>query len=361
MLLRTTLFSLALLAHAPAPGAGGSGLGLPSLGDRPPSSEDTALISLGRQLFFDKTLSADGTISCSSCHVPERAFADGRSLAQGIRRQQTTRNSPSLLNVRFNTSQFWDGRRGSLEEQALDPIFNPREHGLRDSDDLLQRIRESPRYVAGFKAAFRVDSKSIDERHVARALASFEKTLIAGDSPFDRYYYGAQSSSLSASAERGLRLFTGAAGCDACHTIGRAASLFTDQKFHSINIGTPKIAPRLADLTSRLVESRNRGGRLDSEVLSDEDLSELGRFVVTLQPADIGKFKTPSLRNVALTAPYMHDGSIATLEEAVDRELYGRGADAGRALILTPAEKSDLITFLQALTSRRAVESFPAD
>jgi len=350
-LLSRILFGVGMLLALTAHSAEDGRLGLPQTMERVLTREDQARIDLGRQLFFDKALSADGTVSCSTCHAPERAFSDGLALAKGVRRQKATRNAPSLLNASFNSSQFWDGRRDSLEEQALDPFFNPREHGLRDREDLLNRVRSSTRYSEGFRAAFQVDSKSIDERHIGEALASFERTLIAGDSPFDRYYYGKQPSALSADAERGLRLFKGAAGCASCHTISKAASLFTDQEFHSINIGMQRIAPRLADLTAKLVASRSRGDRLDSEILSDEDLSELGRFAVTLQPADIGKFKTPSLRNVALTAPYMHDGSIATLEEAIDRELYVRGVDGGRPLILTPAEKSDLVKFLHALTS----------
>jgi len=326
-------------------------LGLPSPVAIIAKPEDAARIALGRRLFFDKRLSVDGLISCSSCHDPVKAYADGRAFAQGVRGRRTTRNAPSLLNVAFNTSQFWDGRRLSLEDQALDPLLNPREHGLSDARDLLVRIRADAGYVNSFRSAFHVGPADITPSQVAQAIASFERSLLAGNSPFDRYFYAKERSALSAEAERGFSVFTGAAGCTSCHTIGESAALFTDQEFHNVNISIQKLAPRLADLTSKLVEGRRRGSQLDSEVLTDEDLSELGRFVVTLQPSDIGKFKTPSLRNVAFTAPYMHDGSVPTLDAAVDAELYRRGIDAGRPLVITPAERADLVEFLKALNS----------
>jgi len=171
---------------------------------------------------------------------------------------------------------------------------------------------------------------------------------------FDRYQYGQDSKALSAGAQRGLALFRGRAKCSDCHVIGKDYALFTDNDFHSVNIGLQRIAPRLAELTTRLVKARQVGASLDQTVLSEEDLAELGRFAVTLKPADIGKFRTPSLRNVALTAPYMHDGSVATLEAAVEMELYNRGTDMGRPLILTPQERSDLVALLQSLSSPSA-------
>jgi cytochrome c peroxidase len=293
-------------------------------------------------------------ISCSSCHQPEHAFSDSRASAQGIDKREGTRNTPSLLNVAFNTSLFWDGRRASLETQALDPLINPLEHGLRDSQALLAIIQADPRYVTEFRAAFPGNGISIQVNQVAQAIACFERTLIAGDSPFDRYYFGHDEHALSLSAQRGLNLFQHAAQCSSCHTIGLTEALFTDNAFHSLGIGMQRIAPMLPELTKRVVASRQSGISIDRVILSDRDIAELGRFVVTLSPVDIGTFRTPSLRNVDLTAPYMHDGSVATLQEAVERELYFRGSHAGRPLILTPAEKSDLVEFLKALTSPNA-------
>ena len=256
----------------------------------------------------------------------------------------------------FNTSQFWDGRRPSLETQALDPLVNPREQGFSSYEALLVFLKSDPTYVDLFRTAFSLESADIRIEHIAQALASFEQTLVAGDSAFDRYRFGGDTKALSASAQRGLALFEGRARCDSCHTIGKNYALFTDNDFHSVNIGLQRIAPRLAEVTTRLVKARQAGVSLDQTVLSEDDLAELGRFAVTLKPADIGKFRTPTLRNIALTSPYMHDGSIATLPDAIETELYNRGTEFGRPLILTPQEKSDLLEFLNALTSPSATK-----
>jgi len=299
-------------------------------------------------------LSSDGSISCASCHQPKQAFTDGRALAQGVGKKIGTRNTPTVLNAAFNTSQFWDGRRATLETQALDPIVNPREHGLKDHTALLNFLRRDASYAAGFRKAFNITPKEMRTEHVSQAIASYERTLIVGDTPFDRYAFKGDKSSLSPSAERGLSLFKGAAQCASCHTIDKNDALLTDNQFHSLSVGLMRIQPRLPMLTTRLVQASKHEGNLDQAVLSDEDIAELGRFALTLKPTDIGKFRTPSLRNVALTAPYMHDGSIATLEEAVEQEIYYRSAETGRPLILTPAEKVDLVEFLKALTSPTA-------
>lgn len=325
-------------------------LGLPPVpipGDNPQTLEK---IALGRALFDDKRLSADGKVSCSTCHQPDRAFADGRTVAQGIQQRAGTRNTPTLINSAYLTSLFWDGRRESLEEQAADPLVNPVEHALGSHDELLATVRTDAVYAAGFHAAFGVGPESIGIEHVVKALAAFERTLVAGDSPFDRYQYGGDSSALSAAQLRGLGLFAGRARCTTCHTLGNEHALLTDQEFHTIGIGQARVQPRLADRTTRLV--RLSRAERDRSILSDPEVAELGRFAVTLKPADIGRFRTPSLRNAALTAPYMHDGSVPTLAEAVEREVYYRSLEAGRPLVLTPREKADLVAFLQALTSR---------
>jgi cytochrome c peroxidase len=328
-----------------------STLGLPPLGGPRSSPPSAAKIALGKKIFFDQRLSADGSISCSSCHKPELAFTDGQAVAEGIGHRLGTRNAPTLLNVAYNTTFFWDGRRDSLESQALDPLINPREHGFKSYEPLLALLRSDREYGSAFRSAFSINSGSIGMEHVGQALAAFERTLVAGNSPFDRYQYGGDERALSDSAKHGLSLFQGVARCATCHTIGKQSALFTDNEFHSVNVGLQKIAPRLADLTTKLVAARQSGASLDETVLSQDDLAELGRFAVTLKPTDIGKFRTPGLRNVALTGPYMHDGSVATLRDAVEIELYNRGTDSGRPLILTPIEKSDLVSFLEALTS----------
>jgi cytochrome c peroxidase len=355
-----TLTSVSLLVAPVKVGAADSLLlGLPPLSIPADNPMTPAKIELGKTLFFDKRLSADGSISCASCHQPELAFTDGKALAEGVDKRKGTRNTPTILNAAFNTSRFWDGRRPSLETQALDPFINPREHGLKSHDALLTFLRQDMNYVKSFQAVFQVAPEAIRAEHVERALAAFQRTLIVGDSPFDRYMFKGEKNALSPSAERGLRLFKGPAQCIQCHTINEKSALFTDNRFHSLNVGWKNLEKKLASVTARLAQAKERGDSLDETVLSDEDIAELGLFVVTLKPADIGKFRTPSLRNVALTAPYMHDGSIATLEDAVEWEIYYRtrsndAKDVVPPLVLTPDEKADLVEFLKALTSPTA-------
>jgi cytochrome c peroxidase len=310
-------------------------------------------VSLGRRLFFDTRLSADGTISCAHCHQPQRAFTDGLPVARGIKDQLGTRNTPSLWNVAFATSEFWDGRRLTLEQQAADPFTNSREHGLRNRDALLGLIRNDPQYRQAFERAFSLTVSKISVETVASALAAFERTLLSGDSPFDRYLYGNDPSAMSRSAIRGLELFRGRAQCATCHTIGEKFALLTDNTFHNEGVGLTNLLPRLSEIATRVYNTPS--DRLDQLIADDRTVAALGRFVVTKQPKDVGEFKTPSLRNVALTAPYMHDGSIATLAEAVDFEVYYRGTQMNAPLILTPQERRDLLEFLKSLTSPTAL------
>jgi cytochrome c peroxidase len=249
-------------------------------------------------------------------------------------------------------SQFWDGRRATLEEQALDPLLNPREHGIVDQAALLSIVRTDDRYRAEFQSAFDIGAEEISAGHIATALAAFEHTLISDSAAFDRYYYQDRKDALSAAAVRGLNLFRGRARCVTCHAMDGPRSQFTDHQFHSLGISLDAVSPRLAEVTQRVAGAD--ASTLDRLTSEDPDVAALGRFVVTKEPRDIGKFRTPSLRNVALTSPYMHDGSVATLEAALDSEIYYRSLEANRPLILTPAEKSDLIAFMNALTSSNA-------
>lgn len=340
-------------------------LGLPSLPVPADNPQIPEKIALGKKLFFDKRLSADGSVSCSTCHDPNQAFTDGLPVAEGVRKQKGTRNTPTLINAAFSTSQFWDGRRDSLEEQAHDPFVNAVEHGLPDHRSIVNFIKRDPDYAQQFKNVFAVRPEAIGIHHMAQALASYERTLIAGDSDFDRYEYGADKNALSVAAQRGLDIFRKQAGCAECHTVETSHALFTDHQFHSAGVGMQRIQSRLAEITTRALKAKGEpvtelhtSGRtishsVDETILTDAEISELGRFNVTSRPGDIGRFKTPTLRNIALTAPYMHDGSLKTLEDVVEVELYTRGNAANRPLILTPTEKNDLIEFLKSLTSAR--------
>jgi cytochrome c peroxidase len=320
-------------------------LGLPPVGQSPSKQH----LAVGKRLFFDMRLSGNGSVSCGTCHQPDKAFADGKPVAEGIKSQKGTRNTPSIINSAFLTSFFWDGRRTSLVDQAKDPFVNPVEHGLASHDELVQIVGQDPDYQKAFQT---VSGKEhpIALEQVAEAIAAYVGSLVSGNSAFDRYYYGRDRSALSSEARLGLELFRGKARCDTCHVIGTDGAIFTDGQFHRLGIGSARIEEKLGQLTTAAIEQSQQG--LDHRILGDPDMAELGRFLVTHDPKDIGKFKTPSLRNVALTAPYMHDGSVPTLEAAVDRELYYRSFESARPILLSPREKAALVEFLRALSSR---------
>jgi cytochrome c peroxidase len=272
-----------------------------------------AKIALGRRLFFDTWLSVDRTLACASCHQPAHAYSDTVAQSRGVQAQQTIRNAPAILNRAYGKAFFWDGRAGSLEETVIQPIQNPREMGLRISD-LVERLRGDSGYRRVFAEEF---PDTITGTNIARALASYVRSLRSGASPYDRYMNGDRAA-LSLEAQEGLRLFTGRANCAVCHV----GSIFTDEQFHNTGVSS---------------------GR------------DPGRRAITNRAEDDGKFKVPSLRNVAHTAPYMHDGSMATLDAVID--FYDRGGvrnpslDAElHALHLTVDEKRALIAFLRSLS-----------
>jgi cytochrome c peroxidase len=313
---------------------------------------EPARVELGRALFFESRLSADGTVSCASCHQPARAFTDGRATSQGTRGRTSSRNTPSLLDVSRNTPLFWDGRGRALRDHAADALLNPLEHGLESFDEVRHAIAGAPKLGALFVAAFGKEPGTAEPGEIAEALAAFLETLTAGDSAFDRYFTRKERHALSPAAARGLELFRGRAACSSCHTIGESAAPLSDRQFHSLGVGRERIERRLPELVKRLQAVDPK--KLGHAVLADPALGALGRFAVTRKPADVGKFRTPSLRNVALTAPYMHDGSVATLEEAIELELYYRTFASGRPITLSIEEKADLLEFLKSLTSSAA-------
>jgi len=326
----------------------GTHLGLPSV-PFVDAEDIPAKAELGRMLFFDQRLSANGRVSCVSCHVPEFAFTDGRARSRGINDSvEGTRNAPSLLNLAWQGSFFWDGRVPTLESQVLEPLFSPVEHGLSGSEDLLKRIRQYKSYEDGFSAAFSVLPHQISQHHVASALATYLRGLVSADSRADRYMYGADSSALTRTEIEGLNLFVGRAGCATCHKVDTEAALYTDNQFHALPVSFAQFPNKLPIVIERI--SNASEVELAMMIQTDPEVAALGRFAVTKVPAHIGAFRTPSLRNVAVTAPYMHDGSIGSLESAVEQEIYYRGLVDGRPLILTLEEKLALVDFLKALT-----------
>jgi cytochrome c peroxidase len=267
-----------------------------------------------------------------------------------------------VANAAFFTSMFWDGRSPSLEDQAQHPIVNPVEMGLGNHDPVLAIVRTDPDYVTAFRTVFGKEPAAVAMDDVQKAIASFERTLVFGDSPFDRYYFGGEKQALNEAQLRGFKLFQEKGRCVSCHTIEQNYALFTDNRFHNIGVGVNKIQPEAPTLISSFLTAKAAGIDVDKAVLTNPKTSELGRFAITELFDDIGGFKTSTLRNVALTAPFMHDGSLATLRDVVVHYNNGGVTKAGdpvndflsggiKPLNLTDAEVDDLVAFLEALTS----------
>ena len=316
-----------------------------------------AKVELGRQLFFDSRLSADSSVSCATCHDPKHAFVDGRKTAIGIANRKGTRNTPTILNAMFNSTMFWDGRAVSLEEQAIQPLVNPDEMGNSSHDQVVKRIAALPEYAAQFEHVF---GKAVTIDSLAKAIAAYERTLVSANAPLDRFLAGDRNA-MSEPAQRGFTLFRSKARCTVCHNINASFPFLTDGNYRNTGV-----AANFAgfDALSRLAitahaDHSGAPETLDpgrKELAKHEGAAELGRFLVSDNALDIGAFRTPSLRNVELTAPYFHDGSAATLADVI--RFYNQGGNANtnrdwelQAISLTEAEQKDLIEFLKCLTS----------
>jgi cytochrome c peroxidase len=307
-------------------------LGAQQAGRRPPvpipptNPQTAAKVQLGAQLYFDPRLSADRTISCASCHEPSTAWANHNQTDTGIKGQVGTRNSGTILDAAYMNFQFWDGRATSLEEQALGPIHNPIEMG-ETLENVVHKLNLIPGYLTQFHVVFGTD---VTEDGIAKAIAAFERTVVTGPSPYDRYVAG-ETTALSAAAQRGMAVFSGKGRCVLCH----GGPMLSDQSFHNLGVGMSREKP------------------------------DMGREAVTKNPQDRGRFKTPTLRNVALTWPYFHDGSARSLDDVL--EFYDRGGQPNgnldsvvRPLRLTDGEQADLKAFLEALTGTLPAIAKPA-
>ena len=282
--------------------------------DNPVTAEK---VKLGKKLFAEKLLSRNRSLACKGCHQPKKAFTDGRAKAVGVYGRRGNRSVPTLVNRAYGRAFFWDGRTSTLEEQVTKPIESESEMDMT-LDEVVERLQRKKRYRKLFQQAF---GREVNGEDLARALASYIRTIYSGDSPFDRYIYGDRNA-LSARQRRGLRIFRGKGNCTACH-IGPT---FTDEEFHNTGVAW-------------------RDGELQDE----------GRFAITGEPNHKGAFKTPTLREVARTAPYMHDGSLASLQDVID--FYSDGGHKNpnrdpeiRPLKLTKEEKTELLAFLKSLT-----------
>ena len=365
---KQSLFTLlAILITAPALGAGL--LGLPPVPVPEDNPQTPAKIALGNKLFHDKRFSSDGTVSCATCHDAAKAFTDSPlSVSEGIVNPQGTgkltgtRNAPTVVNAAYFPLLFWDGRSPSLEDQSQHPFVNPVEMGLKNHEPILKIVRTDPDYVKAFKEVFDKTGEQITLQEVIKAIASFERTLVAGDSPFDRYYFGGDKNAMTPAQIQGFAVFLNEGRCVSCHTIEQNQALFTDGRFHNIGIGINRIQQEVPSLAGAFLKAKAEGVDVDVAVLSDRKTSELGRFAVTETLDELGAFKTPTLRNVALTAPYMHDGSLKTLKEVVTHYNNGGVTQKGdrvndylsggiRPLQLSEQQIDDLVAFMEALTS----------
>jgi cytochrome c peroxidase len=330
--MRGAIIALALASAAAAQNSAPAALlpapaGLPVLPVPADNPQSPAKIRLGERLFFETRLSGDGSVSCASCHDPQHGFARPEPLAVGIRGQKASRNAPSLLNRAYGTSMFWDGRASSLEEQALQPIQNKLEMD-NTMDRVLRDLRQDVTYLEAFAKVFDPSGAAapstdtaITIAHVAQAIASFERTLLAGNSPVDQFQ-GGRHEALTAAERRGMWVFEGRGKCWQCHS----GPNYTDEAFHNTGYG--------------------HGNR-------DRDP---GRFAATGKEEDRFRFKTPTLRGLVHTAPYMHDGGLATLEKVV--AFYAVGGEPNdphldprmEAMYLEDQEQADLVAFLEALS-----------
>lgn len=360
---RSRFLSLALPLLAASTAFAAPPLGLPAIPVPADNPMTEARIALGDKLFHDQRFSATGDVSCSTCHDRAKAFTDSPLMvSEGIRKLTGTRNAPTVANAAFFTSQFWDGRSPSLEDQAQHPFVNPVEMALPSHEPILAIVRTDPEYVRMFREAFGKEPAAVVLDDVLKAIAAFERTLVFGDSPFDRWYFGGEESAMSEAAVRGFKVFLENGRCVSCHAIEQDHALFTDNRFHNIGVGINSIQKDIPRLAPAFLRAKARGVDVDVAVLSDKKTSELGRFAITDTLDDLGAFKTSTLRNIALTAPYMHDGSIATLRNVVVHYNNGGVTNEGdrvndflsggiRPLNLTEQEIDDLVAFMEALTS----------
>lgn len=317
--------------------------------------DQAALVAMGEAIFSDRTFSVDQTVSCADCHRPEQYFTDGRPLSIGSNGRTSTRNAPSLLDAQVASTFFWDGRATRLEEAVLQPFTNPVELGLAHTDLAVQRINGSARYAPIVASA--LDTPEVQLEDIGAALAAYIQSLPLQPTRYDHYLASGGETGLTGSEAAGLLLFTGKAGCAECHSLQGTPVALTDNRFHHIGVGFERLAGNVAAMIATLEETLEAGKPLGEAVLVDPSLSEMGRFAVTRRPADLGAFRTPTLRNVAHTSPYMHDGSVPTLQAAVEQEIYYRSLSLGRPINLTSEEQMQLIAFLGALSTDPSAKS----
>jgi cytochrome c peroxidase len=313
-----------------------------------------ARVALGRKLYFEPKLSKDGTVACATCHDVSRGFTDRRGTSEGIGDQLGRRNGPTTMNAAFFSSQFWDGRAATLEEQAKLPITNPIEMGQPDGNAAIAGIKNDAEYKKAFKDAY---GRDVNFEDVGRAIAAFERTLIFLDAPFDRFIAG-DTKAIDDDAKAGWVLYNGKGRCTACHQISSSVPIGSDNRFHNIGVSARHQDFEALAKKGLAATAKDSSKETLDKLALETDLSELGRFIVTKNRSDIGAFKTSQVRNVGITAPYMHDGSLNTLWDVIDH--YNKGGEANpyldggiEPLALTDKEVDQLVAFLFTLTDSR--------
>jgi cytochrome c peroxidase len=312
-------------------------------------------IALGEKLFFEGRLSVDGTVACSTCHDPARAFTDALSTSVGVKGRIGQRNAPTILNALYNRTQFWDGRARTLEEQAALPIVNPSEMGQPSLGAAVGAIAAIPEYSREFQSVF---GRAPNVTDLLRAIASYERTQVLFDSPFDRFIGGDQQA-IGDPARRGWEVFNTRGRCNKCHALSEAKrdpTFLIDQDFHNIGIGI--LRHNVVATACRAEKLVNSGDTIDvDQAAIQSEMSVLGRFLVTKKEQDVAAFKTPGLRNVLVTAPYFHDGSQQTLWDVMDHYNKGDGLHNPyldgdiQPLALTETDIDDVVSFMASLTS----------
>jgi cytochrome c peroxidase len=332
-------------------------LGLPAVPEPIRNRLDEDKIRVGQRLFHDRRLSSNGTLSCALCHVPSQGFAqNAMARSIGVEGRALRRNAPSLLNAGYQERLFWDGREFDLETLVWSKLLDEKTLGNRAVAEVLSRLREDPALLESFQHAF--SGSGITIRTVAEALAAYLGALVSGESRFDRWYFAQQEGLLTDEEVRGFALFTGKAGCARCHRVERDHALFTDQQLHNTGLGWrhsmgQRSTPGTLQVGGQTV-TINRAALSGTE---ERPYNDLGLYEVTQDPDDRWRFRTPSLRDVATTAPYMHDGSLPTLEAVV--QYYNAGgtphalqASSIRPLGLDASEQAALVAFLESLTGQ---------
>lgn len=330
-------------------------LGLPDIPvpDHNPVTADK--VQLGRKLFFDRRLSANNTVSCAMCHIPEQGFSQNElRLPVGIEGKSVRRNAPTIYNTAYLERLFHDGREISLENQVWAPLLAANEMGNVSIGVVVEKIDSLDDYGEQFTNVFR---RGPDMQTIGMALASYERMLVSANSPFDRWHYGKEESAVNESAKRGFEIFRGKGRCIACHSVSQEFALFTDGQFHNTGIGY-FATMKPVDTEFEVLVAPGQPERVESDLVQTtgtQNLRDLGRYEVTGHPDDRWHYRTPTLRNVELTAPYMHDGSLATLRDVV--QYYNRGGVQNELLdpLISPlglseAEIEDLLAFLRSLT-----------